>query len=125
MVEGSDGKERLYKAYKLPAHTVAVEGFKLLKAILPSLGSGIDSISQDTEEMALFGERSTTWTAAFQLLESNLTSEHFEDLVSKMFGSLMYVSDPITEEHFDEYIEDYLEVLVWLFKENFSMLFSR
>lgn len=118
MITGVDGKERLYKAYKMPAQTTAIEGFKLLKAVMPSIGTGLDDMrnSDDTEEFNI----STTWTAAFQLLQNNLTVEHFEDLQDKLMGSLMYVDTPIKEDHFDEFIGDYLEVLFWLFKENFS-----
>ena len=37
-------KDRKYKIQKLSAFEISTEGFKITKAILPSVGVGIDSI---------------------------------------------------------------------------------
>lgn len=116
IIKGVDGEERIYKATKMSAPIVATEGYKLLRAILPSLGATLDDMGTDEED---FFERKTTYTAAFQLLYNNLTVEHFQDLQEKLTGSLIYFDEPIKLDHFDEHVGDYLEVLAWLFKENF------
>ena len=122
MVTGVDGTERLYKARKLSARTAALEGFKLIKAITPSIGAGIDSLSAKSQRESLFEDGyDHTFGAMLQLLSENITDEHFESLSDKLMGSLMLGDEEIKDldEHFDKYQGDFIELLTWLGKETF------
>ena len=61
----------------------------------------------------------------FQLLSENLEIEHYTTLVDKLLGS-MFVNDTFVDDwsdHFDEHPEDFLEILMISFKENFYDFF--
>lgn len=123
LVKGSDGTERLYKARKMSARTAALEGFKIIKAVTPSVGAGLDSMAAKHNREALFEDGyDHTFGAMLQLLSENITDEHFEDLTGKLLGSLMLGDKEIEDldEHFDKYAGDFIELLLWLGKENFA-----
>jgi len=123
MIEGDDGKVRKYSALKLSAIEVAVEGFKLLRAATPSFGVAIDQLMD--KENAF--DTPDTFAAMLQLLTENLTPEHFTDLVDKNLGSLMFDGKEIEDwsEHFDDYEEDFLTIIIWLSEENFTSFFMK
>lgn len=123
LIKGTDGSERLYKARKMSARTAALEGFKIIKAVTPSVGAGLDSMAAKHNRESLFEDGyDHTFGAMLQLLSENITDEHFEDLTNKLLGSLMLGEDEIKDldEHFDKYAGDLIEVLLWLGKENFA-----
>lgn len=111
---------RVYKGFKLNSLEVMKEGFKILKALMPSLGTGIDQLSNDDGFSA-----PNTFGAMFQLLNENLTEEQFTVLVDKLLGSLICNSETIEDwvEHFDKYPQDLIEVISWTGKENFHDFF--
>lgn len=120
-IEDEDGI-RIYKGQKLAAHPVLFESLKLLKVLLPSIGSVVDNTGKET-----ILEIPQTWTVAAQMLESNLTEEHFESLVMKTTGSLICNGEAIEDwdEHFDKYIYDLPKVIGWAGEENFADFFTR
>lgn len=123
LVTGTDGTERLYKARKMSARTAALEGFKIIKAVTPSVGAGLDSMAAKHNREALFEDGyDHTFGAMLQLLSENITDEHFEDLTTKLLGSLMIGDKEIDDldEHFDKYAGDFIELVMWLAKENFA-----
>jgi hypothetical protein len=122
IIKSEDGSEKVYKAQKMSSMTVVKEGFRLIKAITPSIGTGIDSlVSQQNQDDLFQDQQSHTFGAMFQLLSENISDEHFEDLVTKVMGSLRLGDDVITDldTHFDTHSGDFIEVLSWLLKENF------
>lgn len=121
LIKKEDDSEILYKAKPMSALSVSVEGMKLLKVLSPSLGAGIDSmVGKDTSMMQLDGN-SYTLTTMFTMFSENLTDEHFIDLQDKLLGSLIIDGKEVADvdAHFDDHMEDLIEVLTWLFKENF------
>lgn len=123
VILGKDGEERIYRARKMGSFTVAKEGFKLITTLSPSVGVGLDSIQAQAKEESLFDDgQSHTFGAMLSMLSEHLTGEHFEDLSIKLMGSLMLGDDEIKdlEAHFDEYEGDYIDILAWLLKENFT-----
>ena len=111
---------RRYELKKLGAKEVSIESFKIVKAVTPSIGVGFDSMQGNS----IFDITSTT-ASALQFLSDNLTVEHYTELVDKLLGSLRVddVSVGEWDEHFDEYPEDFLEIVFWSFKENFFSFF--
>lgn len=126
VITRQDETATVYKARPLSGLSVSAEGVKLLKVLTPSIGAGIDSlVGKDADIMQLDGN-SYTLTTMFTMLSDNLTDEHFIDLQDKLLGSLIVddkaIEDP--DDHFSEgNIEDLMEVLMWLFKENFYNFF--
>ena len=122
-IKTKEGNFREYTAHKMGAISVAREGFKLISALTPSLGAGIDSLkaNHDREENYEEGQ-SHTFGAMLQLLSENITEDHFEDLVMKLMGSIYCNDEKIKDldDHFDKYSGDFIDILVWLFKENFG-----
>lgn len=121
-VEDADGTFRVYRGCKLNAITLLTESFKLLKAIIPALGTVADGYNN--QDMYLPPQ---TYTAAAQMLENNLSEEHFQDLVMKLTGELTCDKQAIDDwnEHFDKYIYDLPEIIAWVGKENFADFFTR
>ena len=126
VVTRQDGTATVYKARPLSALSTSVEGMKLLKVLTPSLGAGIDSlVGKDSSVMQLDGN-SYTLTTMFTMFSENLTDEHFIDIQDKLLGSLIVDDKEVenVDDHFSEgNIEDLMEVLMWLFKENFYSFF--
>lgn len=125
LIDDEDGP-RKYQANKLGAYEVSLEGFKIIKAMTPSAGVGIDAIIGTEGDIAFLGETNTV-SGMFQLLAENLTPEHYTELVDKLLGSLMFNGEDIEDwsDHFDEYPQDFLEVLAWLGKETFTDFFVK
>lgn len=126
-ITGSNGEERLYKASKMRAPTITKEGFRLLKAFAPAFGAGVDSLATKAQnEEDFLPNQSSTYSGIFFALSESLGDDHFEDLEQKLMGSLYFGDTLLTEDsdHFDKHPEDYLDILVWLFKENFITFFS-
>lgn len=119
-IDGDSGL-RTYKGFKLNAYQVTVEGFKILKAILPSLGTGIDQLSNGQD----LYETPNTFGAMFQLLNENLSEDQFTTLVDKLLGSLVCNGEAIEDwiKHFDEYPQDLIEVISWAGGESFYSFF--
>lgn len=120
-IEDGD-KVRVYKGQKLAAQPLLFETWKLIKVMLPAGASFADSMSQESVL-----ELPQTWTIAAQMLESNLTEEHFADLVEKLTGELICNGEAISDwdAHFDEYIYDLPKVIAWAGEENFYDFFTR
>lgn len=119
-----DNKIRKYQANKLGAMEVSLEGFKLLKALTPSIGVGIDE-ARNNELSILDSTQTVSWM--LQLLSDNLKESHYMELVDKLLGSLVFNGEAIEDwsDHFDDYEEDFLEVLIWLFKDTFYGFFMK
>lgn len=119
-IEGTSGDIRVYKGFKLNARQVMIEGYKMLKAVMPSLGTGIDQMANADDI-----NPANTFGAMFQLLNENLTEEQFTGLVDKLLGSLLCNGDLIEDwvEHFDKYPQDLIEVIGHTGKENFYDFF--
>lgn len=126
-VVGVDGNERLYKARKMGAFTVGLEGLKLARALAPALGSGLDAMMEKQErEDQLMEPMSNTFGKMLTMLTAHISDEHWIELTDKLLGSLMLGDDKIDiEQHFDTYNGDFLEVLLWLFNENFKDFFMQ
>jgi len=120
-------EDRTYTIKKLGARDLNIEGFKLIRVFAPSAGAGIDAYRNQDEFGILDG--SNTVAAMLQLLSENLTEEHYTNLTDMLLGSLAYDGDTLEEwsDHFDteEFEGDFLEVLVWAFKENFYNFFTK
>jgi len=118
--------DRKYQVSKLGSQEISLEGFKIIKAILPSVGVGIDTMISAESDFG-FLDNNRTVASAFQLLAENLESEHFQELQLKLLRTLMFNGKDLEDwsEHFDneEYAKDFLEILVWAFKENFYSFF--
>lgn len=123
VIEDEDGSIRTYRGYKLNSLTLLTESFKILKAIVPSIGTIIDGYNSN-QDLYLPPQ---TYTAAAQMLENNLSEEHFQDLVMKLTGNLICNKEAIDDwnEHFDKYIYDLPEIIVWVGKENFADFFTQ
>ena len=113
---------RTYKANKLNTRTLMTEGFKILKVFLPSIGTGIDQVT-NRDDLEL--EIPNTFAAMFMLLNDNLTEEHFEELSALLLGNLVCNGSPVEDidDHFDRYPEDIISVLAWAGKGNFYNFF--
>lgn len=124
-IVGTDGEERLYKARKISTYHAIKEGFKLLTVLAPAAGSGVDAMmdKQEREDQYL-DPSSNLFGKMLTMLTSHITPEHWDDLSRKLLGSLMIGDKELDEEgiedHFDDHNGDYLNVLVWLFTENFK-----
>ncbi len=115
---------RTYQINKLSSQEVAKESFKIIKIFLPSVGVGLDALKNSDEFDFMQVDR--TATTVIQLLADNLEDQHFAELQFKMLDTLRFNGQEIEDwsEHFDDkYAKDYLEVLVWSFKENFYDFF--
>ena len=122
IIKDKDGNEKLYKAQKMSSMQIVLEGFRILKVITPSIGTGIDSLAAKQNQEDIFSDqKSHTFGAMFQLLSENISDEHFEELVAKAMGSLRLGDDIISDldAHFDIHSGDFIEILTWLLKENF------
>lgn len=126
-IVGVDGTERLYKARKMGAFTVGLEGLKLARALAPALGSGLDALMEKKEREDLYLDPvSNTFGKALTMLTAHISDEHWEDLTQKLLGSVLLGDDKVDiEQHFDTYNGDFLEVLLWLFNENFKDFFMQ
>lgn len=125
IIKGADGEERLYKARKMATYEIMKEGFKLISVLAPAGGSAVDAIMEKGEREEHFMEVSSNlFGKMLTMLTAHVTPEHFDDLSRKLLGSLMVKDKEMDiddiEDHFDEYNGDYLEVLLWLFTENFK-----
>ena len=122
VIEDEDGKLRVYKGFKLNARTTMVESLKLLKTLLPSIGSIADGLT-NTDQYTM----PTTLAGAAQLLESNLDEAHLDDLIMKLTGNLLCNGEVIDDwdKHFDQYIYDLPEIIAWTGKENFADFFTK
>ena len=125
LITGADGEERLYKASKMSTYDIMKEGFKLITVLSPAAGSGIDAVMEKQERDDNYMEPSSNlFGKMLTMLTSHVTPEHFDDLSRKMIGSLMIKGEEMSmdaiEDHFDDHNGDYLEVLFWLFTENFK-----
>jgi len=120
-------EDRTYTLKKLGARDLNIEGFKLVRIFAPSVGAGIDGYRNQDDFGILDG--SNTVAAMLQLLSENLSSEHYTELTDMLLGSLSYDGDKLEDwsDHFDteEFEGDFLEVLVWAFKENFYSFFTK
>jgi hypothetical protein len=116
------GEERIYKAAKLSSRTIFIEGTKLLKCVLPSVGAAIDSMSGKDEDDIFNDMPKNTFGTAFQYLMENLSDDHMNDLTLKLMGKMFIGDDEIKDidEYFNDHPENFLDILVWLFKENFG-----
>lgn len=119
-IDAEDGL-RTYKGFKLNARQVMLEGFKMLKVLLPSLGTGIDQLTNKDDMF----DMPNTFGAMFQLLNENLTEDQFACLVDKLLGSLVCNSEAVDDwvAHFDTYPQDLIEVISWAGRENFYSFF--
>lgn len=109
------------------ALTVGLEGLKLVRALAPAMGSGIDAMMEkkDREDM-LLDPVNNTFGKMLTMLTAHISDEHWVELSDKLLGSLMLGEDKIDiEQHFDSYNGDFLEVLLWLFQENFKDFFMQ
>ena len=125
IITGENGELRKYQTNKLGAKDVSIEGFKLLKALAPSAGVGIDTLASGDAYGLI--DTSQTYTAMLQLLSENLTEDHFAQLEDKLLGCLTVDGKKIEDwsDHFDLHEGDFLEVLGWIGKETFTGFFSR
>lgn len=105
---------------------LAKEGFKLAKALAPALGAGADAMAHESKAQEEFLEtRANTFGSILLMLSESIGDDHFYDLQEKLLGSLHFGDSEVKDldEHFNKYPEDFIEVLVWLFKENFTSFF--
>jgi hypothetical protein len=123
IIDESAGESRKYTANKLSAKEVSVEGFKLLRAVMPSFGAAIDAFSEGDSE---FLPTTNKFSEILFFLSENLTDEHFSNLEDKLLGSLIVDDKELGVEwsdHFDDHPQDFLEILGWLGEENFKSFF--
>lgn len=114
---------RVYTIHPFSARTTAKEGFKLLKKVLPAIGAAQDS--RGNEDNVVLG-MDTTFQQAFSMLEQDLSEEHFEDLCDKLLGGVKFEGEFIdVEDHFDEYPDDFLEVLLFAGEKSFYDFFTK
>lgn len=125
LIVGSDGVERMYKARKLATYDSIKEGFKLLTALTPALGSGMDAMMEHQyREEQLLEPHSNMFGKMLNMLTVHISEDHFDDISRKMLGSLMVKDKEMSMEEIEDYFDDnqgdYLTVLCWLFVENFK-----
>ncbi|MCP3682616.1 MAG: hypothetical protein GY861_08000 [bacterium] len=106
-----------YTANKLSPFNISCECFKIGKIMGTAIGAAGDAYSSRNEWDEGLG---MTLTALTNMVHDNFEDEHFADLQGKMFGSLKFGGNKITDVHFedDQFMADFLEVWWWLFKEN-------
>jgi hypothetical protein len=125
-VKGVDGKERLYKARKISAIYAGKECFKLAKVMIPAGGAAVDAVMESKQREDLYLEPSNnTFGTMLSMFTAHVEEDHWDDLSRKLLGSLQ-LGDKVIEdldEHFDNNQGDYLEILYWLFMENFKDFF--
>lgn len=105
-----------YTANKLSPFNTMAECAKVTTFISTGIGAGADAYFNKVSYERL----GLTLTSLSTMLHENLDEEHLMSLQSKLFGSLKFNNTAITDEHFEdeEYFGDFLEVWIWLFKEN-------
>lgn len=109
--------DTLIKACRLSPIKSSVETVKLVKCILPSLGSLTDA--------ALSADRSLAFATCLNLFAQNATVDHFESLQVLLLGSILDSNDePLSSvEKINAWLESHEDIsqydlLVWLFSQN-------
>ena len=144
---------REYRISKWSTFTTVLEGKKLLLAVAPSLTAMADmklgsvTSQESLTEIIEGGDIEFLLTGAVTQLSSNFTDEHFESLVAKLMTGLEYrqredstfngegeevlgdFGDFTTiddwSDHFDDYQEDFEQVLVQSIKVNLYNFFMK
>lgn len=133
---------RAYKMKKWNTFSTSLEGMKLAKVIAPSFAmisdmwmnktKSEDKTQEELDEMFQDQQESMyLLTGAVTQLCSQLEDDHFMDLVDKLLTPLQLVTDdeakPISawEDHFDDFPEDYDQVLLWSIKVNLLDFFMK
>ncbi|AUR87560.1 coil containing protein [Vibrio phage 1.101.O._10N.261.45.C6] len=116
----TDGEDRRdYSIRLMGAEHVALVGVHLLKVVSPALGTGGDYMNEAKKNEEYFGDMVHTWGATIQHLSDNIHDEFAAELFRKTLGSLCVNGNPVKwEEHFDDYPQDMLEILIWSAEEN-------
>lgn len=118
----------IYSAYKLRAVDVSKRGFSVLKAISPSIASGAEAIMGIADEHS-DGLETDSISEMLFILKESFSDELFEEIQDDLMGSIVGDSDKTLgsgwSDYFDDHLEDYLDVLLWLCEENFYSFFIR
>lgn len=130
--------DRTYKMSKWSTITTTLEGMKLAKVIAPSFAMVSDmwmGKDQNKDELDLILEdrdqNMYLLTGAVTQLCSSLEDEHFMSLVDKLLSGLEIIKDDEAvkiedwSEHFDEFPEDYDQIVMWSIKENLWDFFMK
>lgn len=128
--EGEDARH--YKIKKWNALTTNLEGYKLVKTVLPAATTLIDSFfnkRKDTEDLG-FEDNEHHVTEAAMLLQQSMDSEDYNELCVKLLKSVKFEGEDLDDEekindHFDQYPEDFMIVLYNCFKENLFDFFMK
>ena len=112
-----------YSAFLMGAKDVAIESFKITKALAPSVGTGFDYFG-DMREDAFEDDVKHTFGGVFQHLSDNLHTQDFEMFTDKIMGKLVFNGEHVNwEDHFDTHPNHFLEVWSWLAYENLGPFF--
>lgn len=117
---------RKYQLNKLSAYEVNMEGMKLARAIMPSAGSIIDSFMKGEDvEASMLDVPQQTFSGALFFLSENFQDDQYAILVDKILGSMMVDGKEVDDwsDHFDEYPEEFFEILLWAGRESFENFF--
>lgn len=116
-------EDQVVKVAKLTPLTTSLETFKLTKLLLPSFGAITDSLwSQD---------RSLVMVTAFNLLSSNATESHFNEIQELLLGSVLdSEGEPLaTPAKINAYLENsdlnVYDLLIKLFEIHFWTAIER
>lgn len=104
-----------YTARKLSPFNLSVEAAKIASILHTGIMAGADAY---TNKDILIDGLGMTLTSFANMIHENLDSGHWDDLQRKLMGELHFNGNKVDEDHFEDYEEDFLEVLWWLFKDN-------
>jgi hypothetical protein len=127
ILDREDGTADKYHITKLSSYEVATEGYKIIKALAPSIGVSIDGMISSGSIESFGLDQSKTATGMLQLLSENLEVDDFTGLLDKLLGKMCYNEKEVEDwsDHFDDHPGDFFEIIAFSFKENFFDFFTK
>jgi hypothetical protein len=127
---GDEESPRHYNMKKWSTVTTILEGKKLGLVIAQPFAMIMDLLQAKENESSLselVEENNFVFTGAVTQLAGALTDDHFMELVDKLLTGLTHEGEPIEDwsAHFDEYPEDFEQVILWSLKENLYDFFMK
>lgn len=127
---GDSENPRHYNMKKWSTVTTILEGKKLGLVIAQPFAMIMDLLQAKESQSSLsemVEENSFVFTGAVTQLAGALTDDHFMDLVDKLLTGLVHEGESIEDwsSHFDEYPEDFEQVVLWSLKENLYDFFMK
>lgn len=115
-------RDKQYTALTLPALEGLQTGTKLFKVLAPSLGSVLDGLQHDD---ILHGE-SRSFTNIAETIVTHLDESVVIEAIQKVTEGMTCNTTPVNfDAHFSANYGEMLEVLQWLFMENFESFFEQ